>query len=79
MEDKNHMGRFRRLMCGFFGGVLLRLSINMPTWPSKIVCIVWGVFLIIFGAVSDAKLAKILAEHRKEWWERYVDEEERWR
>ncbi len=64
------MGRKRRVICGFIAGGLIRLSFDAPTTLTRIACIVMAVTLIIFGALSDEKLAKILAERRKEWWEK---------
>lgn len=68
------MGRTRRLTSCFLGGVSLRLSLGMPTLSSQIACIVVGVALIIFGLVSDEKLRRIRAEHKREWWEKEADE-----
>jgi hypothetical protein len=63
------MGRKRRVVFGFLAGVLIRLSLDVPTL-SKLACVTMAIFLIILGAISDEKLAKIKAERNREWWER---------
>jgi hypothetical protein len=63
------MGRKRRVIFGFLAGVLIRLSLDVPTL-SKLACVTMAIFLIILGAISDEKLAKIKAERNREWWER---------
>jgi hypothetical protein len=73
------MSRKRRVICGFFGGVLIRLSFGAPTALTKAACVTMAIFLITLGAVSDKKLAKIRAERCKEWWERELREEEKWK
>jgi hypothetical protein len=73
------MGRKRRVVFGFFGGVLIRLAFDAPTALMKVACVTMAVFLIILGAVSDEKLAKIRAERHKEWWERELEEEKKWK
>jgi hypothetical protein len=74
------MGRKRRVVCGFFGGILIRLAFDAPTALMKVACVTMAVFLIILGAISDEKLAKIKAERRKEWYEKdWSDEEEKWK
>jgi hypothetical protein len=75
------MSRKRRVICGFFGGVLIRLSVDAPTILTKAACVVMAIFLIILGAISDKKLAKIKAERKREWWyeKDWSDEEEKWK
>jgi len=70
------MGKVRRVACGFIAGALIRFSFDAPTVLSKIACITASVALIIFGAISDKKIAKLRAERKKEWWEKDVGEDE---
>jgi hypothetical protein len=67
------LGRNRRIICGFLGGVLIRLSFDVPTLLSKVACITTSAALIIFGLISDKKLAKLRADRQKEWWEKYLN------
>jgi hypothetical protein len=46
----------------------------------KVACVTMAVFLIILGAISNEKLAKIKAEMKREWYEKdWSDEEEKWK
>jgi hypothetical protein len=81
IKEEKRMNRRRRLICGFLGGVLIRLSFDFSTPLPKLACIVMAIFLISLGAISDKKLAKIKAERKREWWyeKDWSDEEEKWK
>ncbi|MEM2385802.1 MAG: hypothetical protein QXO67_02360 [Candidatus Bathyarchaeia archaeon] len=63
------MGRARRILCGFIGGILIRLAFDMPTFWTKTACVVLAITSIIYGAIPEERLLKWKAERRKELWE----------